>query len=685
MGTETTLPGSKRPDDNEVLRHGSGVISANAQKAQQDNYLVQLLDPLRHNLLSRTRPMPSGKCFLRRTSKYKYWMGYQLDPLRWMVHTFSNSPNADGGAEARQLVQLNNFAAYRASLYTNWDEAGWTWNGASWEDSAPLAGRRAATRSEYARFTLPLGSRAALLRFTAHSSNGIAEVRMVDDLGATHTPFDLLSGRAMLEARLVTQGDIDAENIRSSAYYVNQHTYGASSVTDVVLSTNLDAQRTYTVTVLGTGVQRAGSIPINLVGSSSAEVEFSGCAATRAAVSKGAGGTPAQGNAYFRLTVTDSAAGIHNQRVDITPRITVIPGVAYTMSAYLRAAGIVGVSLQMVFFDSGGAVVGNSSYSPTITGSTFVRTSVTATPPAGTVSMLLRIGNTNATDVGSTMDFYGVMLDQSDTLRSCPEGAPGPHMTVAAIGRDHPTPNSQTTWVLDEQLGGSGTRDPSAWEYALGVDIGGTDSYIGNQHGYDRPTSWTVYADAKTLTPPVGSIYTSNGFTIERLSDLYHPGSASKVGTARVVYSMSAAGGLHVDRKITWVTDGWYYNPYMVMWPTTLERVSWVGANQTWTADQNIGKAPAGQLGKLPYQLCYAWNAAGNYVALCDSGLEGFRSFAWGTAYAYYEDRSATLKKLYVAPITDGVRRRFVAGDTMQAASTYAAGRVSSPEATLKR
>lgn len=685
MGTETTLRGLKTPDENELLRGGSHVIPANAQKAQQENNLAQLLDPLRHNLLARTRPMPSGKCFLRRTSKYKYWMGYQLDSLRWMVHTFSNSPNTDGGAEARQLVQLNNFAAYRAGLYTNWDAADWTWKGASWEDSTPLAGRRARTRREYARFTLPVGSRAALMRYTAHSSNGIAEVRMTDDLGMTHTPSDLLSGREMLEAGLVTQCDIDAGNISTSAYYISQHTYGVSCLADRVLSTNLDTQRTYTVTVLGTGVQRAGSIPVHLVGNPSAEVEFSEGEATGASLSRVAGAAPAQGGAYYRLTVTDNTAGTHNQQVDISPRVTVVPGLPHTMSAYVRASGNVGVSLQMSFYDSAGAAIGNSSSSPTITGATFAWTSVTATAPAGTVSMLLRIGNADAAAVGDTIDFDGVVLEQSDMPGPCAEGVPAPYVTVAAIGRDHPTPNSQTTWVLDEQLGGAGRSDPSAWEYALGVAIGGTDAFIGNQHGYDRPASWKVYAEGKTLTPPVDSIYTSNGFTIERLSDLYHPGSESKVGTARVVYSMTAAGGLHVHRKITWATDGWYYCPYMVMWPTTLQRVSWVGANQTWTADQNLGKAPGGQLGKLPYQLCYAWNPDGNYVALCDSGIEGFRSFASGAAYAYYEDRSATLKKLYVAPITDGARHQFIAGDTWGAASTYSAGRVSSPEVTLKR
>ena len=657
-------------------------------------YTGQLLDPLRNALLARTRPMPQGKCFVRRISTYNYWLAYQLDPLRWLVHSFRNSPNAPGGTEARQLVQLDYAAGYLATLVTEWAAAGITWSGASWADNATLNGRRALTRGDYARWTTAPGARAALLRFNTHSNNGIAEVRMQDDLGAFHTPSDLLTGGAMLAAGIISADDVAAGYIDTSAYYVSMHTWAAMTETHVVLSTNLDPNRTYQVTVIATGVSRARA-NVNMIakfgGNPSAEVDVAGWTGTNATITRvttpvasGSGSTGA-----FKVTATAASSG-NGSRMEMAPRMPVTAGLSYTFSGSLTPGGQTGVDagLRLYFYDAAGVQVGNSTLAPVVSTNGFVRVSGTAVAPAGAVTGQLRVGINNAHVSGAYVYADDLQLEQDTVMTAYTGAAPSAYATVSGTGRDHTVPSSGTVWVLDEMLGasGPGSSDPSAWEYALGVAIGGQDSFIGQQHGYDRPTSWVVSADGKPLDPPVGTLYTSNSITIERTSDLYHPGSASKVATARVVYAISAAGGLQVDRKVTWLTAGSYYSPYMVMWPTTLQRVSWVGADQDWTANKNLDKDPAGQLGKVPYQLCYAWNTGGNYVAVCDASLEAFRAFQWAaTARGYYEDRSADLKKLYITPLAEGVRRTFAAGDVLHASSTYAAGRVANPEATFKR
>jgi hypothetical protein len=691
------IPGTNAvPADNAVAGYVAGPTAATRAAlgvwldTAAGKYTNQLLDPLRAALLARTRPMPQGKCFVRRVSTYVYWLGYQLDPLRWMVYTFRNAPDAPGGTEAKTLVQLDYFAGYLATKITAWDAAGITWSGASWADNPTLNGRRALTDGDYARWNTPPGARAALLRFNSHSNNGIVEVRMQDDLGAFHTPSELRNGAALLAAGEVTADDVAAGLIDTSAYYVNQHTWAAMTETHVVLSTNLDPARTYQVTMIATGVSRART-GVNLIakygGNPSAEVDVAGWAGTAATITRVT--TPVSGSNTGAFKVTATAAGSAlSSRMDITPRIPVVPGQKYIASASLTIGGQTGVdgALRMYFMDAAGVSLGST---PAVTNSIngYVRVSTPATvAPAGSVTALVRVGINNAHASGAYVYADEIMVEQGDTLSAFTATAPNSYATISGTGRDEVVPASGTTWVLDEMLGGANFSSPSAWEYALGVTFGGVNSLIGQQHGYERPVAWNVYADGKALDPNVGTLYTATSITIERTSDLYHPGTPDKVATGRVVYAISAASALRVDRKISWLKNGTYYNPYTVMWPTILQRISWVGADRDWTADKNLDKDPAGQLGKVPYQLAYAWNAAGNYVAICDASLDAFQGFQWSpAAMAYHEDRNADLKKLYITPMADGQTRAFNAGDTLRASSVYAAGRAANPEATFKR
>lgn len=691
------IPGTGAvPADNAVAGYVAGPAAATRAAlgvwldTAAAKYTGQLLDPLREALLARTRPMPQGKSFVRRVSTYVYWLGYQLDPLRWMVYTFRNAPDAPGGAEARTLVQLDYFAGYLATKITEWAAAGITWSGTSWADNPTLNGRRALTKGDYARWTTPPGARAALLRFNSHSNNGIVEVRMQDDLGAFHTPSELRNGAALLAAGEVSADDVAAGLIDTSAYYVNQHTWGAMTETHTVLSTNLDPTRTYQVTMIATGVSRART-GVNLIakygGNPSAEVDVAGWTGTQATITRVTTPLSAGSTGAFKITATAASASL-GARMDITPRIPVAPGLPYTFSGSLSVGGQTGVdgALRLYFLDGAGVTVGTGPLSATVGTNGYVRVSSTATAPAGAVTALARVGLNAAHAIGAYVYTEDLQLEQGSAASVYSGTAPNSYATISGTGRDETVPASGTTWVLDEMLGGAGFSSPSAWEYALGVTFGGQNSLIGQQHGYERPVAWNVYADGKPLDPNVGTLYTANSITIERTSDLYHPGTVDKVATGRVVYAISAASALRVDRKISWLKNGTYYNPYTVMWPTILQRVSWVGADRDWTADKNLDKDPAGQLGKVPYSLAYAWNAAGNYVALCDASLDAFQGFQWSpAAMAYHEDRNADLKKLYITPMADGQTRPFYAGDTLRASSTYAAGRAANPEVTFKR
>jgi hypothetical protein len=677
-----------------VNNSGSGVRAALAAAvtSQVNPRLQPQEDAAAVRLRSRSRGYP-GKTLLRRVSTYGYWLGYQMDALRWAVYTTAAAPDAPGGSETKTLVQLDTFGAYLAYRPYEWNSAGYTWSGASWADNPTLNGRRATTPSDYARYTLPTGTKVAALRYNAHSNNGIAEVRITDDLGNTLTPAGLMSGSELLAAGIITQADLDMY-LSSSARYINQHTWGAMTETFQIISEALDPSRSYTVTILATGVFRARSGTNYLStygGNPSAETDVSGWTGTAATITRVT--TPVNaGGSTGAFKITASAAGSAlSSRMDLNPRISVTAGLPYTFSASLHVGGQAGVdgAIRAYFMDAAGVTLSSTATSAVVATNGYTRVSVTGTAPTGAASVMLRVGLNAAHASGAYVYADDLMWEQSATMSAYTVTAPGAYATVSALCTESGSPNSGTTWVLDEQMGSVPGANPSAWEYALSVTIGGVSAFIGNQHGYDRPVALDIYQDGKlrTAAPSVGTTFVQNELTLVRTSDLYHPGTASKVATAKVTYSLSAASGFFVERDIAWLVAGRYERPYTVMWPTQLERVSWVGARQTWTADKNLDKDPLGQLGKVPYLTCYAWKkTGGNYFGMCEVTGESVMDYAWDPAtYTYYEDRSADTKKLYVSPLGNGVTRNFAAAERLHSGSAYSVGRMPAVDLVLGR
>ncbi|NKX55333.1 hypothetical protein [Arthrobacter mobilis] len=249
-------------------------------------------------------------------------------------------------------------------------------------------------------------------------------------------------------------------------------------------------------------------------------------------------------------------------------------------------------------------------------------------------------------------------------------------------------PDGKTTWITLERMG-TAEATHSAHEYALNVDIGGRSLFIGGVHGYEALVSLAVYVDGKRRSLRTGQVATGRFVRIQRKTRLDHPGipNNGKAADAWVSYSLGSHG-LVVRRKVTWAVAGTYRRPYFVMWPTSLERVTWVGADQTWDANRSLGKSADALLGYQKSLTCVAWNPGSRHVGVCDYPEDAVAGWKWGTAdkpQVYYEDRAAGLKKLYVCPLPPGRSRAFAGGSTFRAESKYRMGVVPDADSLLDR
>lgn len=163
----------------------------------------------------------------------------------------------------------------------------------------------------------------------------------------------------------------------------------------------------------------------NTVINPSANVDLTGWAATLAAAGAvsitrltGAYALGAAFDTYARMTVTSVTTGAVSGTgiVIANPSVTqaaVVPGVPFTVSAYARCSRTREAQIVVTFHDAAGATLNSGSSAPAaITGSAFVRLSVTVTPAAGAVRAYIRVYSTSGSTwaVGDTMDVGGVMV-----------------------------------------------------------------------------------------------------------------------------------------------------------------------------------------------------------------------------------------------------------------------------------
>lgn len=133
-----------------------------------------------------------------------------------------------------------------------------------------------------------------------------------------------------------------------------------------------------------------------------------GWAGTGATLATTASLITGQSRKFFRATLTNTTAGSYTQRADMsTPAASATPNKQYLFSVWVRNTGTPRTtSVTAYFMNAASAQIGASIAVGTNVGSTFAHLTTTATAPAGTDHILLRVGVNNDQSNWVVGDFF---------------------------------------------------------------------------------------------------------------------------------------------------------------------------------------------------------------------------------------------------------------------------------------
>jgi hypothetical protein len=221
----------------------------------------------------------------------------------------------------------------------------------------------------------------------------------------------------------------------------------------------------------------------------------------------------------------------------------------------------------------------------------------------------------------------------------------------------------------------------SAYEYAHEVGIPGTLTFIGNVHGYETETAFTVAIDGRSLTLAVGETVWGNRIDVSRDTNLYHPavGAGNTViGAVKTFYTMSSLG-LDVYHRTTWAQAVTLNRDYTMMFPGDGPLFSSANvAGSTYTLGANDGSYK----GQVAAALAKVTGTDGgltivHQLAILDPQLS-VDSFALSAPMnTAVEDRTPTnanvgnIKKIYVARVHTGSPLAVASGTVQHSTGNY--------------
>jgi prepilin-type N-terminal cleavage/methylation domain-containing protein len=132
--------------------------------------------------------------------------------------------------------------------------------------------------------------------------------------------------------------------------------------------------------------------------------------------------TPLPGvSTAYRITLTGTPASWW--RVQNSSNIPVTAGRQYTASGWVRPSVAVGTYVIIIWQNSAGSTIQeNASTATTHAVNTWERRSVTATAPAGAVSVRLQLGSPGGGVINATLDGTGMLFEDSATLNNFADG-----------------------------------------------------------------------------------------------------------------------------------------------------------------------------------------------------------------------------------------------------------------------
>ena len=218
----------------------------------------------------------------------------------------------------------------------------------------------------------------------------------------------------------------------------------------------------------------------------------------------------------------------------------------------------------------------------------------------------------------------------------------------------------------------------SAYEYAIDVESadGSQHDFVGNVHGYDKPSSITVYVDgAQVDMTQAGADYSGSDVTIIRDSTISSPYLTGDVATARVMYRLTR-DGLEVRTRLTFTQACKLRGGYTAMYPVAdpLKRGVIVGQPGVLDLSKGTGGAAGGV--RAYSQAAYVYDPASGVTAcmwLPDlSGVGTYSATSVTQGGMFIEDRTGNvINKIYASFVSADVKRSVAASEVITGRTIY--------------
>jgi len=219
---------------------------------------------------------------------------------------------------------------------------------------------------------------------------------------------------------------------------------------------------------------------------------------------------------------------------------------------------------------------------------------------------------------------------------------------VYADASTSPATAGVTNWPL-ATLNDTG----SVYEYAITYRRDGRTltEWVGNRHGSEVETSFTIAVDGVTRSLADGEIVTASIVQVSRTTNLSNPDNAAEViATGSLTWSLTPQNALDVAYSIDWTVPGRVYTSYIAMYPTAgniLDKGRVCGGQDvTLTADDGSAN------GNTRSDSTVMWNSGGKAAVMLTVRNLGEAVGSWrdsGDRSMWIEDRlGGSVNKVYV-------------------------------------
>jgi hypothetical protein len=213
---------------------------------------------------------------------------------------------------------------------------------------------------------------------------------------------------------------------------------------------------------------------------------------------------------------------------------------------------------------------------------------------------------------------------------------------------------ASVVWVLGRNI----RQDSgSAFEYAYTMRSGGVEHWIGNIHGYEAESAFSVEVDGTPQTMTDGQILSGTEIQFHSTRNMYHSNvgaGATIVGTAVVAYTFTQ-NGLHIEHTTTWATTLSPRTAYPAMFPVSEHDADvryetfWRGSGSDIAADVALASGDDSRDSMAHSGTVWLWSPGGQMVAAVrhDDVETALQNFTYSeTDDVFIQDRASAAPRI---------------------------------------